>query len=275
MAQLQRRADRGGLLRGGRQLPVRHLGARVHEPGGPARARVRRSGAAADARPGADGRHHPRRRLVDVLAQRLHLRVRHQARPRLVGAEPAHHWHRRRLGGGGREQLRHFKTFGLSNPQTQIGSYQQNPGATIAVRSPVEGQGVQGGTPRSSRTSTAPTTRPSVSCVGTVADGSPVDTATLGNKVFRVTATDSDGTCTIKDVPYMVNSVDYTIAFPTANVDTTLSLTMPTTLALVRHVAARRGEGVPGVGRVQRDLDGGQRRDHDPRRGRRPPPAGS
>ena len=36
----------------------------------------------------ADHRHRPRRRLVDLLAQRLHLRVRHQARPHHVAAEP-------------------------------------------------------------------------------------------------------------------------------------------------------------------------------------------
>ena len=35
----------------------------------------------------ADRRHRPRRRLVDLLAQRLHLRVRHQARPHHVAAE--------------------------------------------------------------------------------------------------------------------------------------------------------------------------------------------
>ncbi len=46
-------------------------------------------------------RHHLGRRLVDLLAQRLHLRVRHEARRHLVGAEPAHDRHRRRVRGRG------------------------------------------------------------------------------------------------------------------------------------------------------------------------------
>ena len=74
-----------------------------------------------------------------------------------------------------REQLRHFKSFGVSNPQTQMVSYAQNPGAAITVRSPVEGQGYKLGSAGRSLTSSAPTTWPSTSCVGTVADGAAVE----------------------------------------------------------------------------------------------------
>ena len=46
-----------------------------------------------------------------------------------------------------------------------------------------------------------------VSCVGPVADGSPVNTATSGNKTFSVTATDNDGAKTTKTVSYRVGVV--------------------------------------------------------------------
>ena len=71
------------------------------------------------------------------------------------------------------------------------------------------------------------------SCVGSfvgvsdnVADGAILNLASMGNKVFRVTARDSNGTVTTKDVPFMVNSRDYEM---NANlpVDTTMELTLP------------------------------------------------
>ena len=46
------------------------------------------------------------------------------------------------------------------------------------------------------------------SCVGTVADGETMTIDSLGNKVFKVTAIDSAGNITTKEVPYMVNSTD-------------------------------------------------------------------
>jgi hypothetical protein len=129
-----------------------------------------------------------------------------------------------------REQLRHFKTFALSNPQTQAVSYAQNPGATITVRSPVEGQGYKLGSEVIADFECADDVAVT-SCVGTVADGAAVNTTSLGNKVFRVTARDSNGTVTVKDVPFMVNSRDFTLS-PTFPVDTTMELTLPASLSL-------------------------------------------
>ena len=82
VAQLQRRADVQGLLRGLRQLPEGHLGHRLHQPGGRDRGRVRRSEAVQHELP-AD-----RRRLVDALLQRQDLPVRHPARPDHLGSRP-------------------------------------------------------------------------------------------------------------------------------------------------------------------------------------------
>jgi hypothetical protein len=125
-----------------------------------------------------------------------------------------------------REQLRHFRTFATSNPQTQTVSYAPNPGATITVRSPVEGAALKMGTEVIADFDCSDDTAV-VTCVGTVADGAAVNTSTLGNKVFRVTATDSNGTVTTKDVPYMVNSRDYTLSVGSNSPDTTLELLMP------------------------------------------------
>ena len=41
-----------------------------------------------------------------------------------------------------------------------------------------------------------------------MADGSALDTSSLGNKVLKVTAIDSAGNITTKEVAYMVNSKD-------------------------------------------------------------------
>ncbi len=45
-----------------------------------------------------------------------------------------------------------------------------------------------------------------VTCIGTVADGQPINTATSGVKSFSVTATDNDGATTTDSVSYRVNA---------------------------------------------------------------------
>ena len=56
--------------------------------------------------------------------------------------------------------------------------------------------------------------------------------STLGNKTFKVTAIDSSGNITTKEVAYMVNSADFTGNVAGGTVDTTLGLTMPATTAM-------------------------------------------
>jgi Tol biopolymer transport system component len=58
------------------------------------------------------------------------------------------------------------------------------------------------------------------SCVGTVADGDPVDTATLGAKTFSVTATDNAGNTTTKNVTY-------TVVAPPDTAKPTITITSP------------------------------------------------
>ena len=54
--------------------------------------------------------------------------------------------------------------------------------------------------------------------------------SSLGNKVFKVTAIDSAGNITTKEVPYMVNSKDIPFT-PGGTVDTVMDLTLDTTPA--------------------------------------------
>ena len=60
-----------------------------------------------------------------------------------------------------------------------------------------------------------------------MANGSALDTSSLGNKVLKVTAVDSAGNITTKDVAYMVNSTDVELVGSGGTVDTALALTLP------------------------------------------------
>ena len=136
--------------------------------------------------------------------------------------------------------LSHINTFALSNPQTQAGSFApENVKPTVTVRTPVAGQGAKLGSAVVADFDCADDVAVE-SCVGTVADGANVDTASLGNKVFRVTATDTAGNLTVTEVPFMVNSVDYSIPAGTGTVVTTLGLAMGT-------APAQFGAFTPGV----------------------------
>jgi hypothetical protein len=127
------------------------------------------------------------------------------------------------------EHLKRTNTFALSNPQTQAVSYAPDTeGAAIEVAGLTAGQAFKQGstfTPTFTCTDAAGVD----SCVGTAASGDVVTNSTLGNKVFKVTAVDSAGNITTKEVPYMVNSRDITMNAPTGSVDTMLELTLPTT----------------------------------------------
>jgi hypothetical protein len=138
------------------------------------------------------------------------------------------------------EHLKRTNAFTTSNPQTQAMSYAPDTtGAAIAVEGLTEGQTFKQGstfTPTFTCTDAAGVD----SCVGTTATGEAVTNGTLGNKVFKVTAIDSAGNITTKDVAYMVNSTDVTMPASTGTVDTTLALTLPTT-------APTFGAFTPGV----------------------------
>ena len=79
---------------------------------------------------------------------------------------------------------------------------------TITVASPTEGQGFKLGSTAVADFTCADDVAVD-SCVGTVADGDTMTMSSLGNKVFKVTAIDSAGNITTKDVAYMVNSIDF------------------------------------------------------------------
>jgi hypothetical protein len=127
------------------------------------------------------------------------------------------------------EHLKRTNTFATSNPQTQAMSYAPEAEApTVTVTSPAQGQQFKQGATAVADFSCGDNVAVD-SCVGTVANGETMTMSSLGNKVFKVTAVDSAGNMTVKEVPYMVNSTDVTMAAATGTVDTMLQLTLPTT----------------------------------------------
>lgn len=127
------------------------------------------------------------------------------------------------------EHLKRTNTFALSNPQTQAVSYAPEAEApTVTVTSPTPGQAFKLGATTVADFSCGDNVAVD-SCVGTVADGETIAMGSLGNKVFKVTAVDSAGNVTTKEVRYMVNSRDVTMNAGTGSADTMLELALPTT----------------------------------------------
>ena len=126
------------------------------------------------------------------------------------------------------EHLKRTNTYDLSNPQTQNASYEsENDKPTITVASPVEGQAFKLGSTAVADFACADNAAVE-SCVGTIADGETLTMNSLGNKVFKVTAIDSAGNITTKEVAYMVNSKDVTLPAGNGTVDTAMELLLPT-----------------------------------------------
>jgi hypothetical protein len=122
------------------------------------------------------------------------------------------------------EHLKRTNTFTTSNPQTQARSYAPETVApTIEVTSPTPGQGFKLGSTPIADFSCGDDVAVDA-CTGSVADGEAITTSSLGNKVFKVTAIDSAGNVTTKDVPYMVNSRDIQMTSGGGSVDTILEL---------------------------------------------------
>jgi hypothetical protein len=123
------------------------------------------------------------------------------------------------------EHLANAKTWTLSNPQTQNTSYERETTApTIEVRSPVADSGLKVGAQSMADFECADDLG-IVSCTGSVEDGAAIDTSSLGNKTFTVTAVDSSGNVSTKEVAYKVNSVDVPVEVGNGT-PTVMSLTL-------------------------------------------------
>ena len=163
MAQLQRRADVQGLLRGLRQLPEGHLGHRLH-----ATRRLATEVAYADPRPfgtnfqptaGDWSTHFYNGKIYES-----------DIRRGLIIWDLDH------------DLMRRVRTPDLSNPQTQTTSFAQDlEGPAIIVAAPLEGGQFKQGAAADRELQRALTRDSGVeSCVGTVADGAAIDTSKIG-----------------------------------------------------------------------------------------------
>ena len=131
------------------------------------------------------------------------------------------------------------KTVEVSNPQTQIGAYVGD-NAKPTVTSSNQGAGYKQGAVVPAAFACADEGLGVESCTASVTN---LDTATIGNKTFTVTAVDNAGNTTVQTVAYMVNSTDA----PGSG-----GGTVPATLALTLGTPATFGAFTPGVARSTR-----------------------
>jgi hypothetical protein len=138
------------------------------------------------------------------------------------------------------ERVQRAKTLtGDHNPQTQTSSYEQDlVGPTIDIASPVSGADLEQGSAVLADFSCSDAASGVESCVGTVADGAPVNTAGSGPRDFTVTAKDNAGNVTTKTVSYSVLHTD---------VNGTVNGTVPASLALSVGPAANFPPFAAGV----------------------------
>src|SRR5262249_23811238 len=138
------------------------------------------------------------------------------------------------------EHLKRTNTFATSNPQTQATSFAPDTtGAEISLTGMTDGQKFKIGS-TATPTYTCTDAGGVDSCVGTAVSGQTMPKNSLGNKTFKVTAIDSSGNITPKEIAYSVNSVDYTGSIASGSVDTTLALTLPA-------AGANFGAFTPGI----------------------------
>ena len=126
--------------------------------------------------------HRPRRRLVDLLAQRHHLPVGHQARCPLLAAEPRRrrHGHAGQRAPGARSTRSRCRTRRRRRCRTRL-----TPTARRSTsRRPIEGAGFKVGAVADADFTCADDAGVE-SCVGSVANGAALDTAKLGNKTLH------------------------------------------------------------------------------------------
>ena len=140
------------------------------------------------------------------------------------------------------DAMRRVRTPDMSNPQTQLASFEQDlEGPAITVAAPLEGGQFLQNSQQIADFSCADAGSGVESCVGTVADGAAFDTSTIGYKTFTVTAKDNAGTETTKTVQYVVNSTA---------VPTTPGGNVPATLSMTLGAPASFGPFTPGVART-------------------------
>lgn len=134
------------------------------------------------------------------------------------------------------ELMRRVRTPDLTNPQTQIGGFAQDlEGATIA--STDEGKGFKLGSTAAPQFTCTDGDSGVESCTASVTS---LDTGSIGNKSYTVTAKDKAGNVTTKTVAYLVNSAD----FPGQ-----VGGTVPATLSLTMGAPATFPTFVPGLAR--------------------------
>lgn len=121
--------------------------------------------------------------------------------------------------------LSRINTFAQSNPQTQLGSYASDTAAPT-ITAAVDGASFKLGAVGTADFTCADDVGIE-SCVGSIASGSPLDTAKLGTKSFTVTATDTAGNVTTKTVSYKVNSVDFPVTVNGGSVEAIMGLSLP------------------------------------------------
>ncbi len=134
------------------------------------------------------------------------------------------------------DAMRRVRTPDMSNPQTQIGGFAQDLEGPTAT-STNSGQGYKQGSTVPANFTCADNDSGVESCTANVTN---LDTATVGNKTFTVTAMDKAGNQTTTEIAYMVNSAD----FPGSG-----GGTVPATLALTLGTPATFGAFTPGVAR--------------------------
>jgi LVIVD repeat-containing protein len=126
-----------------------------------------------------------------------------------------------------------------SNPQTQTMTFDlDSEGPVITIDTPVAGADYAVGSVVQAAFGCTDANAGVESCVGTVAGGSPINTATTGAHTFTVTATDKAGNVSTKSVVYNVLHDD---------ADGNVNGTVPGTLSLTVGPPATFGAFVPGV----------------------------
>ena len=160
VAQLQRRADVQGLLRRLGQLPDGHLGVRLHQPGG-------RSSEIAYADPAVGHADASRPPVTGRRTSTTACIYESDIRRGLITWELDHDAERR------------VRTPDLSNPQTQMASFEQDIDGPDDHVAPTRG-GLHAELDGSPHFSCADVDSGVESCVGTVADGAALDTSTIG-----------------------------------------------------------------------------------------------
>ena len=176
--------------------------------------------------------HRPRRRLVDLLAQRLHLRVRHQARRHHVAAEPRRRRHRD-AGQRAPEAHEHVRAVEPADAERVLRARAAGP--TITVASPVEGARSRLGSTIVADFDCADNAAVE-SCVGTVADGETMTNSRWATRCSGSRRSTPPATSPPRTSPTWSTASTSTLNAGTGTVDSAMALTLP---ARRRRTSAR------------------------------------